>query len=486
MTTPDHTSKKNYIELTWLTAAVAAHQVVIALSFRIWGEAVSLWVVFVMWAAVFLVVPFVRVKSILFVFLVSMPFQFYDLAFRNLSFVLSPSRILLPMLVAAWLWHRLRRPARVRIAPLNLSLLIPLFALIAVIGVSVIFSVERSVSVRALLVLPEQIAVLVVLVDLLREQENFDCAIIGAGVAAGVMGMVEVLGLLRGIGAPDMSILRLWSWLRKPPIGRGSNDVAHFIALLLPVLAYCVTASKSKARRWLLGAMMAFGVTAVLFTASRGGILALGFGLFVAYVRMVDKRVLLLVMLCALIIGLTPFAGVWSFRMESAAASFGSRLALWQVAYKAFLEYPAAGAGFGTYKYLNRHVSFEWPARFLWPTRYLKGDGLPINNASHNLFAELLAETGIGSFLAVLAFAVLLVWQLAKLGRRAASGGNMTEWRLVQHLSGLSAALLVSHMFTVGLGVYALWVALALLISAYPVLRERMSHREMAPVEGGG
>ncbi|HSK44824.1 MAG TPA: O-antigen ligase family protein [Candidatus Binatia bacterium] len=176
------------------------------------------------------------------------------------------------------------------------------------------------------------------------------------------------------------------------------NGLAGYINLVLPFcLAFAIGGTDPVLRvlsKWCL----ALAGIALLFTQSRGGLLAfVAILLIYVYLSARDRktrlqRVALLLVVCLLA---AAVAGFWFQRLgEIDDFTAVSRLAIWGGAFTVFSQSPLFGIGFGVLRALMGGL-LDLPDGWT-------GD-------AHNLYLELLAETGLIGFMV---FGVLIVLAL--------------------------------------------------------------------------
>jgi O-antigen ligase len=187
------------------------------------------------------------------------------------------------------------------------------------------------------------------------------------------------------------------------------NALAAYLNLIIPfAIGYMVLANKRSSE--LLGWICLCTAGAALYlTGSRGGLLAFGGILFLAvlFIRMrlrpgLDKlkRVITSLVLAGVVVVLLvprPSEQEQSTRLQDVDEFTElSRLALWGTAAMMFTEHPILGAGYGNYK-----------------SRYI--DYLPDIEAdkmdAHNLYLQLLSETGILGFACFMIPVGLVLWR---------------------------------------------------------------------------
>src|SRR5579859_2278195 len=173
------------------------------------------------------------------------------------------------------------------------------------------------------------------------------------------------------------------------------NGLAAYINLVVPFCLVFALRGTDQALRTLSRWCLALGSVALLLTQSRGGLLAYVAILMVAaYMLAPDRktrmrRLALVLVVCVLA---AAVAGMFFQRLgEIDDYTAVSRLAIWGGAFTVFARAPVMGAGFGNLRPLMGGLV-----------------GLPEGwmGDAHNLYLELLAESGLVGFIA---FAFLIV-----------------------------------------------------------------------------
>ncbi len=174
------------------------------------------------------------------------------------------------------------------------------------------------------------------------------------------------------------------------------NSLAGYLNLMLPFALACMTFARTRGLR-ILGLICHSAAGAALyFTGSRGGLIAYGGMLLIAVWFLKPKPVALsrlllsLVLAAGLVVSLQERGGGGGLR-EVDEFDQQARLAAWGAAGMMFLAHPVLGVGYGNYRSLYGE--------------YIPGIR-PDELDAHNLYLQLLSETGIIGFLV---FCVLMV-----------------------------------------------------------------------------
>lgn len=237
------------------------------------------------------------------------------------------------------------------------------------------------------------------------------------------------------------------------------NDPNFFAAMLvffLPLLLHQVLMGQGWAQRLLGAALFGVLLTAMLLTASRGALLALGSALTL-FMFILDRRTLLPALAIGAVLAvaagmfladnllerfqgvLTPLDGA----LQSDRAVEG-RLASWSVAAELFFQNPLFGVGAGNFNLHYQDTALNLGLIF-------RGEG----RSAHSLYLEILAELGItGLAIFGLLAASGLVGCLRGMRRLAAAGMERERTRYAAF----------------GIGLFGYLVAMIFLHDSYPRL----------------
>lgn len=192
------------------------------------------------------------------------------------------------------------------------------------------------------------------------------------------------------------------------------NGLAAYINLVVPFCLVFALRGTGPTLRTLSRWCMALASVALLLTQSRGGLLAYAAILMVsAYMLAPDRktrmrRLVLVLVVCLLA---AAVAGLFFQRLgEIDDYTTVSRLAIWSGAFTVFARSPVLGAGFGNLRPLMGGLL-----------------GLPEGwmGDAHNLYLELLAESGLAG---LIAFAFLIVSALRAARRCMRQGRDEFAW----------------------------------------------------------
>jgi putative inorganic carbon (hco3(-)) transporter len=173
------------------------------------------------------------------------------------------------------------------------------------------------------------------------------------------------------------------------------NSLAGYLNLVLPLSLAAMVLAKE---RWLRQAALAchgMALAALYFTGSRGGLIAYAAMLLVSMYFLQPRRTALVRVLLAMALA---WALVTVLQLPSQIEAEGesrfqqideftsiSRLALWNAAGAMFVQHPVLGVGYGNYRSLY--------------SDYIPG-AAPNQLDAHNIYLQVLSETGVIGFLA--------------------------------------------------------------------------------------
>lgn len=188
-----------------------------------------------------------------------------------------------------------------------------------------------------------------------------------------------------------------------------NNAIGLALNMALPILWYLARNERGY-KKVLLYAMFSMAVPAILFTYSRGSVVALGVVLLAMILRSNRFVLLGIVLIGALLV--VPFApqGWWDRQKTTLEyendGSAMSRIDNWKVSWRIALDTPLTGAGFQFYSY---ETFQKYAPEFLgkygreWDT--------------HNVFFGILAShgfPGLAFFLAMIGFSFLTCWHVKR------------------------------------------------------------------------
>ena len=194
-----------------------------------------------------------------------------------------------------------------------------------------------------------------------------------------------------------------FDWVQRPPsVLQSYGALGAYLNLVLGFALACLLLSPERKWKRISGWVLVLGLTALLLTQTRGAYVTFAAVLLTAiwqFPASLRKRILLTAATIALAIAVAWIAVLLApkrFNVEGDTSILG-RLMLWNTAWQLFRSSPIHGVGYGTF--------------MLIVDRYLPNiPGLVLGLEVHNIFFELLAETGILGFAAYSAF-LYSVWR---------------------------------------------------------------------------
>lgn len=196
------------------------------------------------------------------------------------------------------------------------------------------------------------------------------------------------LNLYVNHAGPENQTFDPWQGRPSSVLGHPTHLAAYLVLMLAGALSFYLL-SEDRTLRRLSGWVLALGFTTLLTAQTRGAYIAFAAVLLIAisyFVRSWSKRLVLVAALVALSVGVA-FAAVTLFPARFAVKdqlSVFTRIILWSTAWQMFLTSPIHGIGFGVFPLIS--------------AQYLPPVGLGADLETHNIYIELLAETGILGF----------------------------------------------------------------------------------------
>jgi len=192
------------------------------------------------------------------------------------------------------------------------------------------------------------------------------------------------------------------------------NSLAGYLNLILPLSLAAMVLAKE---RWVRQAALAchsMALAALYFTGSRGGLIAYAAMLLISMYFLRPRRTALFRVLLAMALAWAMVAllelpsqieaeGESRFQQIDEFTSI-SRLALWNAAGAMFVQHPVLGVGYGNYRSLY--------------SDYIPG-AAPNQLDAHNLYLQVLSETGVIGFLAFFGVMAGLVTVAIKVARNS-------------------------------------------------------------------
>jgi len=273
---------------------------------------------------------------------------------------------------------------------------------LAAVGVSVVFGAEGMTheGLRGIYYIASFIGFYLIMVFWLSNKERLRKAafvLLASTVVAAAFGIFQaaVGGYTSLWTTLYPAAAELQPWESRPPSFFGhENTFAGYLVLMLPFALACYVLSPVRKWKRLATWTLALGCPALLLTQSRGGLIAfvcvLVFAVFY-FVRSRRRQALLILGTGALAVGVYLVIKLLSPARADVGSdmSVWSRLLLWGVAWQLFLSSPVHGIGFGAFP--NTYGLYL-------PSSLGIGTGLE----AHNIYFELLGETGVLGLAAVL------------------------------------------------------------------------------------
>lgn len=233
----------------------------------------------------------------------------------------------------------------------------------------------------------------------------------------------SMLAVLAGVAWGSLYSLREWQkaipiyGFGYRPLWSPAGDPNYFTAsavLCVPIAFYLIVRTSRRFDRWFSAACLVLIAAAILVDSSRGGVLALAAVGAVVFLQYRGRRVLILVLGCALAMGLllspvSPLARLLHPDSGGVIAA-DDRLELWSAGLRMVSQHPLLGIGLDNFK-------AEVPA-------YL-GPGQDIDFIAHNTYVQMAAEMGLPGLLAFIWILIVTFRSLARSRRRAAESDSI-------------------------------------------------------------
>ncbi len=249
-------------------------------------------------------------------------------------------------------------------------------ALWAWLGVCTLYSTHVDSSSNDLLQFSKVGVAAVLITGLVRTRSQFKWLMVVLAMCPGIWAAKFGQFFLRGVpSSQDGAIL-----------GLDNNDVALFIAMSIPMLAFCAHEIKSRWGRRVLYASSMLAVPGVILTTSRGGMLAMATAVALTLLRKTAWWK-------AGVLGLAAFGVTWmlipaktldryrSIESYRADVSARGRMEAWQTAMAMAERNPWTGVGFGQEAFLAEYQYYR-------PTAQAEP------RAAHSVWFSLMGETG--------------------------------------------------------------------------------------------
>jgi O-antigen ligase len=192
--------------------------------------------------------------------------------------------------------------------------------------------------------------------------------------------------------------------MRHAANGQDPNDVAHFLALGLPLAALLAVSEKTRLARWLAAATIPCTAMAILLTASRGGLIAATLALCfcLAMLMRSARRQTMAALALMLLAATVGWKAVHAGNLERLATipeqlhggDFNQRQQIWASGWEAFQAAPWLGSGAGGFTHAA-HTAF--------------------NDTAHNTAMAISVNTGLAGLSIVLAIALCAMRSVMRL-----------------------------------------------------------------------
>jgi O-antigen ligase len=308
----------------------------------------------------------------------------------------------------AWMRHQ---SSPLLLAPLNLAAA-ALLAL-AVLQCFVLPTADLGSTQEAAVKLAAGVLVLFLAVNLFSEASPQTWNALGWIIAVYTFA-IAVFAIVQGFSSPD----RVY-WTIKPRWGGyifgpyiSHNLYAGLMELLIPISAgFFLGMRPEQSERYLAGFATVIGVTSVILSGSRGGIVALTVESVVLLMVILRARVPTAKVLAIVAFVIIAVAGsTWllpatvserfSAGLRSPDVSYGERKNMTLDSWRIFRAHPLTGTGLG---------SFET----IYP-QYQSFVSDQVQEYAHNDYVQVLAETGVAGGALVLAAIALFLWSFRK------------------------------------------------------------------------
>ena len=245
-----------------------------------------------------------------------------------------------------------------------------------------------------------------------------------------------------------------------------SNCLGGFMAIIAAFSLALAILDNSPAWKKIGGIAFALSAVTILFSQSRGalaGLLAvvvLGVAFFAKGWKL---RMALLAGTIVVLIILVPLLADFSQHLTVKAedASFISRLFVFASAGQLFLKSPIVGVGYGNFRHLMDFDVFDLQAN---------------NWDAHNLYLQLLAETGILGFITFGCLILLALWYARRMFRQSSEMSRLLGFATLAALLSACVHGTVDYLFNASTQFGTLfWIVIAI-IAAYREMSNEYGH----------
>ena len=399
------------------------------------------------------------IRGLLYIYVISLPFQPLRLVERN-------GFILLLVMVAVWCMvnrtHFFERTA----------VDVPLIAFVVWVGLSIPFATFPGYSLKEFGKLLQQVLIFYMVLHFFKaaaHAHRLVWLLVGASIVISVYGIAEFAGLI--------GVLPL---VKRPAtiesFTSGEVWLTTYLVMMIPLCVSLLLLVQRRPERALYAGAAVLGISCLLLTFSRAGLLALlaELGMLVSFLR----RRRLIVVVVVFFIGMTALQ-FWFIQKDVhviprtgvsrglGSSSFLHRLDIWEFTTKKILEHPVLGIGYGKDNFQLVYRDSGQPAA----ARYA-----PVLDAgTHNIFLDLALGAGIPAAL----FFIWLLWRsVATLLRKFLTCDEpitrAVSLGVAGGVVGLAVRLLFDQMF-VGTLAVQFWILLAIALGM-PCVKPRAVH----------
>ena len=365
--------------------------------------------------ALFSPLPLLRSRAVqrilLATVLLDLPFQFgthlfysdQDAAFGALGGLsISATTVALAGLYLSWFVASFANRNRRESPPFHFNL--PLVLFLAFTAASIFVASVVNLAVYELFLAAQLYLVYLYVANHLRHREDVRFVVffllIGCLIESAAMIVLEFTGMPSTIwGLPTHIHIQSGvhdAFVRVGGTVGSPNEASAYLSLLLPLAACLLFVDRRPWQKWLACPVLALGGVAMIFTYSRGGLIAVVLSaIILGFVLMRTRGVSLkapIAIFALLILLYLPFQSVISGRVfGNDQGSAESRIPLSMLAFRMIADHPILGVGANNFSVaMQRYLTSYFRTGFLYVV--------------HNKYLLIWTETGIGGLLAYLAF----------------------------------------------------------------------------------
>lgn len=248
----------------------------------------------------------------------------------------------------------------------------------------------------------------------------------------------------------------------------------------LPFVLYYLRQKHSNAKRVVIVIAMLTILLAMIYTGSRGAIVALAAIAPLLAIEMKVKPAAIVISLLLFIGLLSVLPASYSQRLQTLNVfftpnddsairqdeSFVQRQAVMLTGLAMFRENPIFGVGFGNYGVRY----WEYATDLGLESNATDIDYAPNSRYAHSLYVEILSETGLLGFLTFLFFFITLFIELFKIRKKFDTYSIQTDWPSWTSALAMSiATFLISGIFLHGIFFRYIWVLIGLSMAAISI-----------------